>query len=409
MPYQGSRKGVQDAALFTTFTILSHLCTLTVMLVLSNALGPEGYGAITFSLAVQSYLFLLGCQGVKQIVVYRGIQHPEQIDRLFTAHLIVTGLAASLGAWIVVIGTCLVLPPSPEGTLLRFLAVGNVVACLNIQPLFDAHHEQSKSAAVVLIVEAVGLFLVIRVRSVGWLSMETVGAYFVGKWVVSTIAHHLVYHHMMHRLRLRFVQADIGDLLRQGWPLLFAALVAMLPFNAGVFFLRFFHSEASVAFLGLAQQAASAYILASTIGLRLVQPHVYGPRELEKAFSCKLILVYGVFLTMLLAGMGIAAMVIVNRLLDSAYHEALWPMLILLGGAFVYGVGGLASAYLIRFREERYVLIANACASIFYMAAGFILIPSWSYIGAALLTVASAGLTSALLIARLWACHRTKG
>jgi O-antigen/teichoic acid export membrane protein len=408
VPHQVSRRGLRGAVLFTAATVLSHLCILSVMLILGNVLGPERYGAVTFGLALQSYLFLLGCQGVKQIVVHRGVQHPEQLDHLFTAHLIVTGLAASLAGGGVIMGACFAPISSAERILLSVLAVGNVTACLNIQPLFDAHHQQFKSAAVVLTVEVVGLLFVIGVRSAGLLRVETVGAFFAGKWAMSTVAHYLIYHRTIHRLRLMFVPADVRNLLRSGWPLLFAALVATIPFNAGVFFLRLFHSQTSVALLGLGQQAASAYILAVTIGLRLVQPHAYGPRGLVKAFARKLVLAYGVFLVILLAGMSIAAEVIVNWLLNSSYRSALSPMLVMLGGAFVYGIGGLTSVYLIVFRQERFILIANACASLIYLAAGCIVIPHTSCTGAAVLTTASASLTSVLLIARLWICHRTK-
>jgi len=402
----GARRGVRGAILFTAFTILSHFCTLAVMLVLSNVLGPERYGAVTFGLTMQSYFFLLGGLGIKQIIIYRGTQYPKNLDRLFTAHLTVTGLASGCVGAAAILGAYFEPISSEERVLLCFLAVGNVIACLNIQPLFDAHHHQAKSAAVALVVEAIGLLFIVAARSAEWLGVETAGAFLAGKWVVNATIHHLVYHYKVRRLRLEFVRADVRALVRSGWPLFLAALVAGIPFNIGVIFLRFFQGEADVALLGLGQQAAAAYILAATIGIRIVQPYVYGPRGLEMAFAYKLAFSYGVFLVIVLVGMGSAAVVIVGWLLDSAYRSALGPMLVLLGGAFVYGIGGLTSVYLIRFGQERIVLRANACAAIFYLAAGCFVIPSWSCAGAAFLTVVSAAIASGLLIAQLWICVR---
>jgi O-antigen/teichoic acid export membrane protein len=388
-------------ALFALFSILSHGCFLIVILLLAQTLGPDQFGKVAFALALQTYGFLIGSLGIKPVVVREGAADAANLDRVFTAHFLLTGVG-SVSVCLVTLATLEFVPVhEPERLLLSLLAIGNVATCLNIQPFFDVYHQQAKSSAIHFAAESATLGVIVWLRQAGRLDLVSVGAALAFRWTASAVGHYLVYHFSIRRLRFTLCWTTLGLLVQSSWPLLISTLVAIVPLSAGVVVVRLLADETSAALLGLGQHAASAYVLVVVLGIRFAQPFIAGPGGLEPESVRKMVLGFGWFLVVLWVGASLASAGVVVGWLEPAYRDAVWPTLILLLAAFVKSVGNAASIYLVVLREEGFVLLANGCVVGVYVIGCMVLVSRFSYLGAAWLSVGSAALATLLIVGRV--------
>jgi O-antigen/teichoic acid export membrane protein len=391
------------------YTLLTHLCLAYAVIVLTADLGRERFGILTFALSVQSYLFLLGCLGVKEVVVREAARHPEQLDRITASHLVITGSCSGLVCLLTLAGAALAPISDAERLLLAVLACGNIAGCVNILPLFDVHHQQPFSAAITLATELGALLAILVLHQTGRADLPAVGAAFAAKWTASAGGHYLAYHRWVRPVRLTFSLAHVRALLPSCWPLVLSALVARVPFSSGPLFVRCFRGEGDTAVFGIAAQVATAYLLFAMAGNRIFQPHMAGRAGLSKDFIGKLALSVGLFLGLLLVGAFAAGSLAIVFLLGPQYRPALTPMAILLAGTFVFCLGNVASNYLVILRHEKGKLSADFGASVAYVVGCLVTVPWLSYTGAALAMAAASLIGTAMIFASLrayWTCVR---
>jgi O-antigen/teichoic acid export membrane protein len=364
-------------------TGLTQLAGLGSLLLLTNGLGPAGFGVFMFALTLQPYLYLIGSLGMPLVLFREGVKQPGQLDQITTTYLTV-GLAASLAVEAVTgVVACLTATSGVEQSLICLIAAGNVATCLALSPLFDVHHRQPLVAAISLAAETGALLAVFLLLRTGNLGLVALGVVFAAKWWFISIAQIVVYNVAIRRVRLAFSRTWLRRLLRSSIPMGCSTLIAGLPAYAGVFFVRFFHGDAEAGVFGIASQAAIAYLLFSYLAIRILQPHIAGRYGLERAFLAKLILFASTFLALLYVGGLAAGIGVVLFVLAPQYQPALTPMAILLAAALLLSVGVLASSYLVVLHRERTVLLAHSAAAVVYVSAAFLLTPSFSNLGAA--------------------------
>lgn len=388
-------------ALLTGCTLLTQLCSLAILLLLTRGLSKDQYGAFSFAMTLQSYLLLLGGLGLKVVVIREGTRRPGELDRLAICHLVLTGTVASLLCVLIVAAAAVIPLDGAERTLVGLVAVGNVAACINIQPFFDVHRQQAKSVYILLAAEAAALALIAALSHSARLDLPTVGMTYAGKWAATTALHYGVYHRCVRPLRVAFSIQEVRALLCSSWPVMLSAVVATLPFSAGVFFVRFFQGDASTAVLGLSAQAASAYLVFAALGNRVLQPHIAGPFGLGRKFIKRLALLHGAFLGLLWLGAFSAALIVVEWALDARYREAIVPIGMLLTGAAIHSAGMIGSVYLVVLGEERATLIPSGCASAIYLLGCCLLVPAYSYTGAAVMTVLANLVATVMIVQRV--------
>src|SRR5262249_9693085 len=159
-----------------------------------------------------------------------------------------------------------------------------------------------------------------------------------------TAGQSVLYHRVIRPLRPVFRRERFRRMVRSSLPLAGSTVIAWLPANAGVFFVRWFHGETEAGVFGIASPAAGAYLLSRYLAIRLPQPHIAGPYGLDRLFLRKLMLFAGLFLTLLyLGGFGGGAAVVLF-LLAPLYRAALLPMAVLLAAMLLLSVGVLASS-----------------------------------------------------------------
>jgi O-antigen/teichoic acid export membrane protein len=377
------KQAAWNLSALVVLTGLTQVAALGTVLLLTNGLGPVGFGVFAFALSLQPYLYLIGTLGMPLILFREGTNEPEQLARTITVHqvvaltggVIVGGLTAC-AAWLAPIS-------GAEQGLICLIAGGNVAVCLTLAPLFDVHHRHPLVAVVGLSAEAgtlLAVFALVQTENLGLLSL---GAVFAVKWWLTTAVQYVVYHLAIHPLRLVFAPTRLRRMLRSSVPLACSTLSASVPATAGIFFVRLFCGESAAGVFGVATQVASVYLLFSYLAIRILQPHIAGPYGLERSFVRKLILFTGVFLAILYAGGLAAGGGVALFVLTPRYREAVAPMALLLAAALVLSVGVIASSYLVVLHREQTVLAAHTVAGVVYVVLAVLLIPSFSNLGAA--------------------------
>jgi O-antigen/teichoic acid export membrane protein len=380
-------------------TALTQAAAVLTLLLLTNGLGPAGFGVFAFAIALQPYLYLTGTFGTALVLFREGVREPEQLDAITTAYQ-ATGLAGSLVVGALTAAIAWFAPISPgERDLICLTALGNVGACLALAPLFDVHHRQPLAGVVGLAVELAALAAVFALARTGTLTLPWVGVVYAVKWWLLTAGQYVLYHLAIRPLRLVFRSERLWRMIRSSLPLAGSTMIAGLPANAGVFFVRLYHGKADAGVFGVASQAAAAYLMFSYLAIRILQPHIAGPYGLDRSFLRKLVLFAALFLVLLAAGGFAVAAGVIVWLLAPEYRAALVPMAVLLGAAVVLSAGVLASSYLVVLHRERTVLIAHAVSAVVYVAGVVVLVPPLANLGAATAAALAAGCGTAWMVA----------
>jgi len=393
------KQAAWNLSALVVLTVLTHAAALATLLLLTNHLGPAGFGVFAFAISLQQYLYLAGTLGTALVLFRDGIREPEELDSITTVYqsvglagsLVVAGLTAGI-AWLAPIS-------GAERSLIGLVAAGNVAACLALLPLFDIHHRQPLAAAIGLVAEVATLGAILALAQTGSLGLVSVGMVFAIKWWVITAAQYAVYHLAIHPVRLVFCSKRFGRMLRSSLPLAGSSLVAGVPANAGVFFVRLFHGDVEAGVFGIASQAVGVYLMFSYLAIRILQPHIAGRYGLDRSFLHKLIPFTALFLALLYLGGLAAGTVVILFLLAPVYRAALALMAVLLGAALLLSVGGIAGSYLVVLHRERTLLAAQVAAAVVYVAGVVLLVPSLANQGAALAAALAAGCGAVWMIA----------
>ena len=381
-------------------TGLTQAAALASLLVVTNSLGPAGFGVFAFALSLQSYLYILGTLGTALVLFREGVRQPEHLDATSTAYQTVSlsgsllvGALTACAAWLSPIS-------SAEQALITLVAAGNVGACLVLTPLFDVHHKQPLVAVVALVAEVAALVVVLTLASTATLGLAALGVLVAVKWWLMTVAQYVVYYRAVRPLRPILSRERIARMLRSSLPLAVSTVVAGLPANAGVFFVRLLGGEADAGVFGFASYVAGAYLLFSNLALRVLQPHIAGPYGLQGLFVRKLGLFAGAFFVLLYLVLFAAGAAVICFLLAPPYRSALGPLALVLLAVVLLSVGNITGSYLVVLHQERSVLWGNGVAAGVYLAAVLVLTPFFSSLGtAAAAAVAAAAGTLWMLAA----------
>jgi O-antigen/teichoic acid export membrane protein len=372
-------------------TALTQAAAVGMLLLVTNHLGAANFGVFAFAMSLQPYLALVGTLGTGLILFREGVREPDHLDAITTVYQVVSFMGALLVGGITASVACLAPVSAAEQGLICLLTVGNVAACIALMPLFDVHHRQPLAGVIGLAAELATLLAIWLLARAGELGLVSLGVVFACKWWVMTAAQYVVYHLAIRPLRLAFRKERFRRMLRSSIPLAGSTLIAGLPANAGVFFVRWFREDAEAGVFGIASHAAAAYLMFSYLAIRILQPHIAGPYGLDHRFLRKLVLFAGAFLAVLYLGGYLTAGGVILFLLTSDYRAALLPMAVMLVAAVVLSVGVLASSYLVVLHRERTVLKAQLSATVVYVGGSILLVPVLGSLGAATAAALAAG------------------
>jgi len=396
---EAGRQATRNLAGAATCTLLSQLCALGTLFLLTHGLAEEDYGILSYVHFAQQYLLLFITGAAAQVIVRDGVRNPEQMPSIGTAYLLVTGALSSLfclATWLFAFTLPL---GNDERLVLAILSLGNIAACMNICSWYELHHRQARDSLISVVCDAAALATIYWLRANGKLDLKAVAVVLALKWVASSALLFAVFHVTIRRIRFAFSAVHVRRMLASAWPLMLASLVAMVPFMLGGLLVRVFAGKADAAIFGVANQVALAYLTFAQMANRIVRPHVAGPHGLHQTFQLKLATFVAGFLGVLLAAASGGAVIVIVYLLPAEYQGALLPLGFLLGGALFAAAGRFASTYLVLFHDEHALLAVHLATTIVYLVGCIIMIPAYSSTGSAMMTALASFLaTSAIMI-----------
>jgi hypothetical protein len=214
---------------------------------------------------------------------------------------------------------------------------------------------------------------VAALSATGRLTASAAALLLVAKWTVTLLLQVAAFHVLVRPLRWAWDGARAAALLRSGAVMLATGLFQMVPLQGAVILTRLLRGERDTALYGVAFQLATVYLIAGMLALRIVQPHIVGPRGDDPAFVRKILAFMGAsILALWLAGLGVA-WVLAYHVLASDYAPAFGTMVVLLGTAAAVIGAGTASLFLLRAHRERLLQAIYAGAALLYLPLAWLL------------------------------------
>jgi hypothetical protein len=205
------------------------------------------------------------------------------------------------------------------------------------------------------------------------LSASTAALMLVLKWTVTLLLQVAVFHRLVRPLRWAWDRGRAVALLRSGKVMLATGLLQMVPLQGAVILTRLLRGERDTALYGVAFQWATVYLIAGMLALRIVQPHIVGPRGSDPAFVRRIVAFMSASILVLwLAGVGVA-WVLAYHVLARDYSQAFGTMVVLLGTAAAVIGAGTASLFLLRAHRERLLQVIYAGAALAYLPLAWLL------------------------------------
>jgi O-antigen/teichoic acid export membrane protein len=368
-----ARQALRNLAGLAVFTLLSQACAFAALLVLTSGLAQDAFGSYVFATNVLAYLVAFGGAGLVNVVVRDLGALPEREDQTTAAYLSLTAAGALLVTTMGVATAGLWPVPAADRQLLAIVSLVALPMCVSFSPLYDAHHRQALSAAVMVPGDLLMLGGLAGLAAAGRLSASAAAVVLLVKWAVTLLLQVAVFHVFVRRLRWAWDGARAAALLRSGAVMLVTGIFQMVPLQGAVVLARLLRGERDTALYGVAFQLATVYLVAGMLVLRVVQPHIVGPRGHEPVFVRRLVAFTGASMAALwLAGVG-AAWILTHWVLASDYEQAFGTMVVLLGTAAAVIAAGTANLFLLRARREHVLQWIYAGAAVAYLLLAWLL------------------------------------
>ena len=363
---------------------------------LARTLGASVYGVIVLATAVMLYLTFLTDCGVDALGVREVAAAPEALPTLLPSTLgarLMVGTA--LMVLTVVVGALL---PQPDGAIIAAYAFTLPIYALGTRWVHLGLEQSGRASIGRLLSECVTVVLVLALvrgpDDLGRVPMAQV----VGEGLGAIILLRLL-PAPLRALRVVLEPARIRTLLQQSWPLIAHALLGLAIFNSDFIFLRIFRDSAAVGIYAAAYALISFFLnLGATYTMTLL-PVMTRVRDDRSAVTA----LYDGSLAQVLAGaipVAVGGALVAPRLIalvfGADYLAATLPLQILLWSIPVALIRNVSQSALIAYQRQDQLMLTAAWAAGINVALNVALIPGWGLAGAAVATLATEVLRTAL-------------
>lgn len=364
---------------------------------LARTLGASVYGVIVFATAILLYLTFLTDCGVDALGVREVAAAPDALPTLVPSTLgarFMVGIALTL----VTIVTGLFLLPQPDGAILAAFALTLPIYALGTRWVHLGLEQAGRASIGRLVTEIVMVGVVlVAVRGpedltrvpVAQIAGEAVGVLILLRLLPRTV----------RTLPLVLAPARARALLTESWPLIVHAMLGLAIFNSDFIFLRIFRDSTAVGIYAAAYTLISFFLnLGATYTMTLL-PVLTRVRE-DRTASQSL---YDGSLAQVLAGaipVAVGGFLVAPRLIDlvfgSEYLAASLPLQILLWSIPVALIRNVSQGALIAYQRQDQLMFTAAWAAGTNVVLNVALIPTWGLAGAAVATLTTEVLRTAL-------------
>ncbi len=223
---------------------LARLVAFGATVWMARRLGAGAYGVVALASAILLYFNYIADFGADAVGVPRVARAPARVG-ITVPSLLLARLAIGAGLWVVLAAVGLLLLPQPEGAVLAALALVLPLRGANVRWALIGLERSGTVGAARVLGEALSAVLVVSfVRHTGQLGSVPVAQ--VAGDAVAALALLVALRRLGVALPIAVDRAEVRGALRDGWPLVLHAILAMLAFNADLVILRFFRDAATV-------------------------------------------------------------------------------------------------------------------------------------------------------------------
>lgn len=223
---------------------LARVVAFGLSVYLARTLGPAVYGTVALAMAAMLYASCVVDCGLDMLGVRDIAAAPEQAKELIPS-LSIMRLLVAVAVLVVLIIAGLAAAPQPDGAMLAAYSLSLLAIALNtkwaVLGLGNPGTVGAARTVAELSAAAIALTLVRQPGDVVWVPVGAV----TGEAVASLLLL-LTLARLGLRLPLAFDAARVRPVVRRSWPLAGHALLGLVIFNSGFFFLRAFHDAATV-------------------------------------------------------------------------------------------------------------------------------------------------------------------
>jgi O-antigen/teichoic acid export membrane protein len=394
-----TRAVAHNTVIQTGGKILSTLLGLVTFALLARYLGQEGFGQYTTIFAYLGFFSVLADFGLYVIVV-RELGRKERSEGFILGNLL--GLRLALAVSILALGILVSAFFPYPGTVKTGILIGSfsflfVAVVQLLVGLFQAH---LKTVWVVL-AEVAGrivviglLFLLIAAASpLVLIVLAVVAGSFVNLVFMLWATRRIV------RLRLQFDRAYWRYLVRETLPIAVSVILNLLYFRLDTIFLSLFRSTAEVGLYGAAYKILEILVTFPNMFIGLILPTLSflalrDPERFRRVFQRAFDLLLAASLPLLVGGIFLARPLLVF-ISGEAFAAAVPIFQLLLFAVFALFLGSLSGYTIVAIGKQRMMVWGYLTVSVIGIATYLLLIPTFSFYGAAFGTI----LTETLIMA----------
>lgn len=395
---------------FGASTGVSQVCGLISFLIVVNSLSLEDYGAYSFLLAIGAFLQTILPMGTTLVIVQDGSSGRTPIDELWSSQITIIAGVAITSAVLLAGALTVMHPLSPaEMTAMAGIFTASVATAMSPFPFLDVAKRQTQGALISAASDALGLVAVVVARALGVLSLPFLGLLLAFRQIAATGAQHGYYRAFVHALKWRPSPGTLKRLFALSWPVMLSAFLVQVPIQGGLVQVRTFLGEAEAGVFAVAAQALSACVILGLVAIRVLHPHIAGPRGWTPAFLRKL----AGFLVCYCVGSAGAVFLLftwlINRRMPEGYATAhqLLPTQVTIGMVIV--LHSFVDLYLLTLGRSHSIFWIHGAKAIVYVAATTWVAGEYGSLAIAQAGLAACGLGLAMAVATLIVATRGRG
>lgn len=371
-------------------------------LVIGRLLGPEGYGAIALgaaALGTVSTVVLLGMHtGVGRFLPrYDDAEHRRGV--IVSAFQLVLPLSILAGGVLIVFAEPIATRAFGDSDVAPVLQVfGLAMPFASIEKLTIGGIQGSKRSTPKVLVENVTahvtrLLLAVVILWLGYSAAGVAWAYVFGHIAAAALGVYYLYRYTPLFSRAKAVSMH-RELLAFSAPLIISAIMVKILADIDTFLLGYFVSTADVGIYNVLYPLATMLtVVLASFGFLFVpilsELHAEGETE-EMAHIYRLVTKW-IFMASLPLFLVIALFpeLLIRYTFGPQYTEGAFTLSILAAGFFVYAIVGPNYKTLTAMGYTRLIMLDNIGAAALNVVLNIVLIPQYSYLGAAVATVIS--------------------
>lgn len=380
----------------TGFLLLGRMTTkiisFFILLYIARYLGPTDFGKFSFVFAFIYFFGFITEIGIHDILVREVAKEPENAGKLIGNATIVKVVLSFVALLLAIVAINIMDYPESTKNALYVASLGLVVTCLNAFGIIYEVNLRMEYSVLFSVTSRIFFLLFVLIAS---LRNSTLIAF-----VLASVAADFIEYLLMFLFSRKFVKTKfklefniVKRILRESIPVAVASVFTMIYFRIDVVMLSILKGDIDVGFYSASYRLTEAFIFLPSVLITSIFPLMSKYNKNSQALfnniyihSLKYLLASGLL-------MGIMVTFLAERIIlliyGVEYYQSVKVLQILIWATSIMYVNILLGSTYISSGHQGIIAKVSAFAALFNVGLNLLLIPSFTYVGAALATVAT--------------------